>query len=228
MMSQPMRRFMAAGLAVSMVAALWATPVVAQSDEEVGLTSGVGNAATVDGKSAVGASASQVGRAGKLVATNRSGRLPSTIIRPLWSLLKEIPAAFADGQISWAEIAGKPAGFADDVDQGSFVSVVTGDIAVGAGVPIYPSLFNISRNIEVEFFLIPTTVGPQLTINRVIMIRNADGTLNHVVEVQNLSGVPAAFRLRYRVASDGIAPAGTKRQIRTATFKVLKKAPWKR
>jgi hypothetical protein len=65
-------------------------------------------------------------------------------------------------------------------------------------------------------------------MDRVVMTRNADGTLNHLVEVVNLSGVAATFRLRYRVASEGIAPASTKRQVKAATFKVLRKAPWKR
>jgi hypothetical protein len=230
-MSDPMRRSLATVLAVSMLTALSASPVLGQSEDTVGAAAGTGNAATVDGRSAVGANASVAGRAGKLVATNRSGRLPSTIIRPLWSLLKEIPAVFADGQITWAEIAGKPAGFADDVDQGSFVSVVTGDIAIGAAGPdgtTFPSLFNVNRNIEVEFFLIPSTVAVQLTIDHVVMTRNADGTLNHIVQVRNLTALPATFRLRYRVASEGIAPASTKRQVKAATFKVLKKAPWKR
>jgi hypothetical protein len=60
------------------------------------------------------------------------------------------------------------------------------------------------------------------------MTRNADGTLNHLVQVRNLTAVPATFKLRYRIASEGIAPAGLKRQVKAATFKVLKKAPWKR
>jgi hypothetical protein len=92
----------------------------------------------------------------------------------------------------------------------------------------FPSLFNVSRNIEVEFFVIPSTMGTMLWINRVLTYRNADGTLNHVVEVTNQTGVAGTFRLRYRVASEGIAPASTKRQVKAATFRVLKKAPWKR
>ena len=225
-MSDRSRRCMALVIGVTTVLALSATPVLSQSGDEVGVAAG-GDAATVDGRSAVGANASVAGRARKLVATNQQGRLPSTIIRPLWSLLKNIPAAFADGQITWTEITGKPPGFADDLDNGVFVSVVTGDIAIGAGSDVFPSLASVDRNIEVEFSLIPTTVGPFIAIQEVLMVRNADGTLTHFVQVHNYAGVAASFRLRYRVSSEGIAPAGLKRQAKGATFRVSKRAPWK-
>ena len=55
------------------------------------------NAHRVDGFHAVGAGASRATRAGKLVATNRAGLLPSNIVRPTWNLIEGIPKGFADG-----------------------------------------------------------------------------------------------------------------------------------
>jgi hypothetical protein len=75
-----------------------------------------GNADRVDGRHAVGASASKAKRANKLVATNRRGQLPANIIRRSWASIADKPAALADGQIRWGEVGGKPAGFADGTD----------------------------------------------------------------------------------------------------------------
>jgi hypothetical protein len=97
--------------------ALAAPPVAAQSDEVNPASPGI-NAGKVDGKHAVGSGASPAKRAKKLVATDASGFLPSDIVRPLWSLIQGIPAILTDGQITFAEIAAKPAGFADNVDNG--------------------------------------------------------------------------------------------------------------
>lgn len=56
-----------------------------------------GNADKVDGKHAVGAGASRVKRANRLVATNKQGYLPSNIVKPRWPLIQGMPAGFADG-----------------------------------------------------------------------------------------------------------------------------------
>ena len=79
------------------------------------------NAGKVDGKSAVGAAATPTQRAGKLVATNKQGYLPGTIIKTLdWSQLANAPAGFADGTDDvgddWNSLTNVPAGFADGTD----------------------------------------------------------------------------------------------------------------
>ena len=55
------------------------------------------NADRVDGKHAVGFTNKRGPRRGRLVATNNRGELPSNIVRPLWGLMKGMPAGFADG-----------------------------------------------------------------------------------------------------------------------------------
>jgi hypothetical protein len=55
------------------------------------------NADRVDGKHAVGAKAKIPQRAGKLVATDKTGFLPRNIVKPLWPLIQNMPAGFADG-----------------------------------------------------------------------------------------------------------------------------------
>lgn len=55
------------------------------------------NADRVDGKHAVGFTSKAYVRKNKLVATNKYGQLPSNIVRPLWGLVKNKPAGFADG-----------------------------------------------------------------------------------------------------------------------------------
>ena len=67
------------------------------------------NADKVDGKHAVRATKTLRLRAKKLVATDRTGFLPDNIVKPMWHLIKNKPAVLADGQVSWSEIAGRPA-----------------------------------------------------------------------------------------------------------------------
>jgi hypothetical protein len=55
------------------------------------------NAHRVDGRHAVSARASRARRAGKLVATNKQGYLPANIVKPAWRLIQGKPAGFADG-----------------------------------------------------------------------------------------------------------------------------------
>lgn len=71
---------------------------VAQAPAEQAITPAAGiNAATVDGRSAVGYTNRKQVRRGKLVATNRQGELPSNIVRPFWGYIKNTPVGFADG-----------------------------------------------------------------------------------------------------------------------------------
>ena len=70
------------------------------------------NAASVDGKSAVGYTSKKTLRRYKLVATGGAGMLPSNIVRPFWGLIRNKPGILADNQISWDEVKNKPAGFA--------------------------------------------------------------------------------------------------------------------
>jgi hypothetical protein len=126
------RPLVTALLVVSLVAG--STVAVAAQGEEVTPAAGI-NADRVDGKHAVSATGKTKQRAGKLVATNKQGLLPSNILRPIWSLIQGVPAiladglvgfdeisgmpaALADGQIAFGEVTGMPAGFADGVDDG--------------------------------------------------------------------------------------------------------------
>ena len=98
------------------------------------------NADRVDGKHAVAYTNKRGVRAGKLVATNARGLLPSNIVQPYWGYIKNKPGiladhqiawnevankpgAIADGQIAWNEVAGMPAGFADNVDNAGVTKV---------------------------------------------------------------------------------------------------------
>ena len=90
---------------------------VAQAPAEQAITPAAGiNAASVDGKSAVGYTNKKNARKNKLVATNKRGELPPNIVRPFWGYVKNKPGILADDQISWNEVVGTPAGFADGVD----------------------------------------------------------------------------------------------------------------
>ena len=81
------------------------------------------NADKVDGRHAVGFTNKRSARAGRLVATNSRGDLPSNIVRPYWGLIKNRPAILADNKISWGEVANKPSGFADGVDNAGVTSL---------------------------------------------------------------------------------------------------------
>ena len=151
------RRVMASGMALALlVGLLGSAPVTAQAGDEVSVAAGV-NAETVDGKDAVGAGVGKQQRAGNLVATNKQGFLPGNILKPLWSLLQGIPAVLADGQVSWGDIADKPAGFADGADNGGFVSSVSDErylVYVEAGTAL---IFEVvaDRNWDVDCSIVP-------------------------------------------------------------------------
>jgi hypothetical protein len=100
-----MRQILSTALVALVVAALTAVSVsaLAQSEPATDSTtisptavSNI-NADKVDGKHAVGAEATILKRRGKLVATDKTGFLPSNIVKPQWKLIKGKPAGFADG-----------------------------------------------------------------------------------------------------------------------------------
>jgi hypothetical protein len=68
----------------------------------------VGNADMVDGKHAVSYTNLPGKRANKISATNSNGELPPNIVRPMWNLIQDKPATFADGTVSWSEVTDKP------------------------------------------------------------------------------------------------------------------------
>jgi len=71
-------------------------------------------------------------RASKLVAANQDGRLPSSIIKPLWRLLKGIPPVLADGQVSWNEVTGIPVDVVVGHGDGSIASATLAHFATCA------------------------------------------------------------------------------------------------
>ena len=76
------------------------------------------NAGKVDGKSAVGAGANHTKRAGKLVATDKHGFLPTGAIRPLTG------SKIVDGSLTLADLGST---------YGPFTTTVVGDIVLGPG-----------------------------------------------------------------------------------------------
>ncbi len=111
-MSRSILRRLPLLLAVAAVSMLGFAQVVAQAPEEgspgVDLAvvepaalPNVKNADKVDNKHAVGPTRDLARRAGKLVATNEAGYLPSNIIK-----------------VNWMEILGMPEGFSDGTDDG--------------------------------------------------------------------------------------------------------------
>jgi hypothetical protein len=97
-----MRQILSTALVALVVAALTAVSVSAMAQSEPATNSTYSpaaglNADTVDHRHAVGFTNNKGARRNKLVATNRYGLLPSNIVKPLWGLIKGMPAGFADG-----------------------------------------------------------------------------------------------------------------------------------
>ncbi len=98
-----MRELVSTALVALIVSVLTVTAVGVLAQDEPATTgertitpAGI-NAATVDGKSAVGFTKDRLRRKNKLVATNRYGFLPPNIVKPKWGLISGKPAGFADG-----------------------------------------------------------------------------------------------------------------------------------
>jgi len=98
MMSDRVRQLVTMGITMGMVIAVISAPTLAQvAGSAIETAATYGNADKVDGRHAVGSGASKAKRAGKLVATNSKGYLPSNIVKPYWGAIKNKPAGFADG-----------------------------------------------------------------------------------------------------------------------------------
>lgn len=119
------------------VAGAVAQEPTAEAERTITPSAATGNADRVDGRHAVGFTFKRGARAGKLVATNASGELPSNIVRPYWGLIRNRPSILSDDKISWGEVVGKPAGFADGVDDAGVTAMhvrrLRTDYSVGPG-----------------------------------------------------------------------------------------------
>jgi len=98
-MSDRVRQVIAYLIAIVMVTAIAAAPTVARTVDpgvdQVALAAD-GDADTVDGRDAVKFTENRDRRAGKLVAANHRGYLPSNIVKPYWGNIRNMPAGFAD------------------------------------------------------------------------------------------------------------------------------------
>ena len=191
-MSDRIRQVLAYVIAVGMVIAVAAAPTVAQETdpnaERVFKTAGL-NADKVDGKHAVKYTTNKVKRAGKLVATNANGVLPSNIVKPQWRVIQNMPAGFADGT--------------DDVGYTSTVhdTYVIDDSAASVSVDYVDSL-------AVDAELIPVNVGDEVLIIEETFKRTTAKDIRHYYRVKrhpNSANATVRFKVRIRVYDNGIA-----------------------
>ena len=168
------------------------------------------NAHRVDGKHAVGAGASPADRAGKLVATNADGRLPSNILKPVWNLLQGVPADLADGQVGWSEVTNKPSGFADGSDNVGFFSniQVTQTTPLAAGEEESWFTFGWPAGYHLDWEAVPITLGGSERLLLTKRLERApDGTITYWLTVRNDGGTATTYRLRYVAFTTGVAAA---------------------
>ena len=142
-MSDRARQALAFVIAIGMVIAVASAPTVAQvadpSSEQVFELAAL-NADTVDGRHATKYTTTRGKRAGKLVATNSNGYLPSNILKPQWRVIQNMPGGFADG-VDNAGIAGarviRVTGPNEPIAPGeeasSTASCPSGSVVVGGG-----------------------------------------------------------------------------------------------
>jgi hypothetical protein len=217
-MMEKVRKHAAMGVAVLAVAVLAASQVVAQSG---GMTPAGINADTVDYKHAVSATNKKGARAGKLVATDASGFLPSNIVKPKWALIQGVPSGFADGE-----------------DNGEYLSDIVAEpdstLAVdGLAYVVWPcsnpaggcTLGSVSPAMHVDFQVAPKTTSGYAYIKQVETRRNGAG-LQYWILVGN-AGPGDVFGYRVRVVAfvDGIAPAGSSLADLAGTGHVVKRKP---
>jgi hypothetical protein len=159
------------------------------------------NAGAVDGKSAVGASATAKQRAGKLVATNKSGYLPGSIIKTLdWTQLGNVPAGFADGTddvgaaADWNTLPNIPSGFADGTDDVGYYkgTQVSGNVGVGSNQ--YWFTFGYNAGQLVVWRALPTTTGGKVKLD-VETEAAGDGTVTYWLRVTNVGSVASDYQL---------------------------------
>jgi hypothetical protein len=216
-----MRRIISAILVAVSLVTVTAAGTVAQSEpttEQAIIPAGF-NADKVDGRHAVGHGASARKRAGKLVATNKRGQLPSNIVKPAWRLILGKPAAFRDGRITWGEVQNKPGGFADGVDNSHRNTLVvlfdktvfTVNAIFGFGGMEVPSP-NVHISVE------PITPDRKLVVRDVSILKSSvDGTYRANWDVQNLDSATSSASFRVWITDFGTGPNGpTVSQIKAA------------
>ena len=59
---------------------------------------------------------------------------------------------------------------------------------VPAATTVYPTLFNINRNVSIDWEVVPLTAGAFLIEQDTYKLANADGTINHYFEVRAPGG----------------------------------------
>lgn len=197
---------------------------VAQAPAEQAITPAAGiNAATVDGKSAVGYTNKKRARRGKLVATNKQGLLPSNIVQPFWGHIKNKPGILADQQISWGEVVGKPAGFADNADSVGYVSEIQPALYSVVGTGALWIWVDAPLGTDVEITIIPVGTFNQVEILRESFQRNDATSYTHWYQVTNFAAAGTVqFKVRTRLFSDGIASVGlanAAKKVRVGTSK---------
>lgn len=149
------------------------------------------NADSVDGRHAVGARASKTKRAGKLVATNGKGFLPSNVVKPKWSLIQGTPAGFADGL--------DDVGYYTYVDTQTF-SVGNTPISVFIGHP---------DSLDSEAQMLPIAAGDEVIITEETYKRYDNVSIGHwyrVARHTNSTNATVQFRVRVRLYDTGITP----------------------
>ena len=186
------------------------------------------NAHRVDGKHAVGFTNKPLARRNKLVATNKQGLLPGNIVKPLWGAIKNKPAALADGQISWSELQGIPAGFADGVDAGdtttSYIATESPNIAVGGSVTLLVT-YPVTQDLEISVipqgggYWAATMANPSSNLGDEIIGR-VGNTIYHYLYFKNYLGTTDRLKVRITVFNDGlVAPAAAKRLVTAKAIK---------
>jgi hypothetical protein len=154
--------------------------------------------------------------------------------------------AGASGSGNWGDIANKPAGFADGVDdvgKPGYISATQPATytvpGAGNGLPGETYVFaDVPIGTDVELTIIPEP-GKHLTMGAETFWRGPDpggyypalaaGMIRHEIEVLNEDYTsPVTFKVRTRVYDSGIAPAAFKKAIKKVDVGVLTKAPKKR
>jgi len=227
-----MRQVLSTALTALVVAALTAVTVSALAQDAPAAERTVApaavskiNADRVDGKHAIGYTTKRLSRRNKLVATNKQGYLPSNIVKPFWGNVLNKPAPFADGQISWNEIAGIPADFADGVDDagGGYVTSTHACPIVDGDYGAYVSFMYLPRGVVYDFQVVPTSTGNWVYIDRQEVQENADGTLNIDLLIQTVFSSDASCNVRMVSFPDSISLASTDRRL--DAMKVVQRGP---
>jgi len=130
-------------------------------------------------------------------------------VQPYWGFIKNKPGILADQQISWDEVIGKPAGFADNADNVGYVSEILPTLySVTDAGPLWIWV-DVPLGTDVEITIIPVGTFNQVEIRRESFMRNDATSYTHWYQVANFAGTGTVqFKVRTRVFSDGITSVG--------------------